>query len=339
MKLLRLAMAALFALSTAAPVSAHGPHRPRIGVKHDDVLKATENWGTYCITELAGMFREAVALNVKSGISPKPEWIAAPDAGGQSKWPRVAVSPGVTTAGPDLGVARETPLGGAPGADPLKKAPPPSGKITVFTAKKFVTMDPGWPEATAVAVADGKILSVGVTFDDLKPWLDKYPYEVDGRFKDKVIYPGFVEAHTHPVMGSLAVSRPSLSFFPMRNPYGDEIPGVASKQEAIAKLKQYAASAKPDETLLTWGYDVVAMGGDLPDAADLDQISKTQPIIVWDASEHYAFANTAALKKYNITSETVANTTGAGRNPDGSSNGQFLGTDAARLILPHVIAE
>jgi predicted amidohydrolase YtcJ len=35
----------------------------------------------------------------------------------------------------------------------------------VFVAKKFITMDPGWPEATAVAVQNGSILSVG-SLDD-----------------------------------------------------------------------------------------------------------------------------------------------------------------------------
>jgi predicted amidohydrolase YtcJ len=33
--------------------------------------------------------------------------------------------------------------------------------ITVFVAKEIITMDPGWPTASAVAVQDGKILSVG----------------------------------------------------------------------------------------------------------------------------------------------------------------------------------
>ena len=136
-----------------------------------------------------------------------------------------------------------------------------------------------------------------LTFDDLKPWLDKYPYEIDDRFKDKVIYPGFVEAHTHPVMGSLAISRPTLSHFPMRSPYGADIPGIKNHAEAIARLKQYVADAKsPDETVLTWGYDVLAMGEDF-DRTSLDAISASQPIIVWDASEHNAYANSAALSK------------------------------------------
>ncbi|WP_343232567.1 amidohydrolase [Microvirga antarctica] len=269
-------------------------------------MQPTEDWGTYCVTELAPVFREAVALNIKAGLSPK------------SSPMKVAVVAGM-------------PIPAAPPA-----APP---KITVFLAKKFVTMDPGWPEATAVAVMDGKIVSVGVTFDDLKPWLDKYPYEVNDQFKDKVIYPGFVEAHTHPVMGSLALSRPSLSYFPMRNPYGADIPGVKTQAEALAKLKQFVADAKsPSETVLTWGYDILAMGSDF-DRNKLDEISKTQPLIVWDASEHYAYANSAALKKYGITNKTIAGVTGAGAYPDGSSNGKFLGTDAARLILPTVIAE
>ena len=72
---------------------------------------------------------------------------------------------------------------------------------------------------------------------------------------------------------------------------------------------------------------------------ELDQVSKTQPIIVWDASEHFAYANSAAIAKYGVTPDKLKGVTGAGTNPDGSSNGQFLGTNAARLILPEVIAE
>jgi hypothetical protein len=51
------------------------------------------------------------------------------------------------------------------------------GAVTVFTARKIVTMDPGWPEATAVAVQDGRILSVG-TLDDLQPWLRRFPHTI-----------------------------------------------------------------------------------------------------------------------------------------------------------------
>ena len=42
--------------------------------------------------------------------------------------------------------------------------------VTVFVAKKIHTMDPGWPEATAVAVRGGTILDVG-RLDDVKLYL------------------------------------------------------------------------------------------------------------------------------------------------------------------------
>ncbi len=219
-------------------------------------------------------------------------------------------------------------------APPTQPAPqePQSDHVTVFVAKKIVTMDPGWPEATAVAIQNGRILSVG-SLDDLKPWLDKYPHDIDDRFADKVLYPGFIEPHGHPLLGGIALSRPPLTFFPLANPYGPPFPGVKTKEEAVAKLKEYVAQAKsPQDTVIAWGYDVVAMGGHL-DRAFLDQITKTQPLIVWDASEHFVYANSAAVETYGITPEIVAKTLGAGKLPNGESDGQFLGVIAAEAIL------
>lgn len=89
-----------------------------------------------------------------------------------------------------------------------------SQPITVFVAQKIITMDPGWPEATAVAVRDGKIISVG-SLDDLKPWLDKNPYKIDRTFADMVLLPGFVEPHGHPFIGGTALALPLLTYLPI----------------------------------------------------------------------------------------------------------------------------
>jgi predicted amidohydrolase YtcJ len=336
---------------------AHGVHRPRIGASHKTPSGAPETWGTYCITELAPLFREAIALaaanNPAAASDAAPMTLAQSSPAPGSAAPTTAAPMSVRSQAPDsVNIKPSIPTPNPdpapqPANIPLLKPLPPSlsakpqettDKITVFVARKIVTMDPGWPTATAVAVKDGRILSVG-TFDDLKPWLRRYPYEVDRRFADKVIYPGFVEAHGHPVMGSVAISLPPLSFFPLRNPYGPDFPGVKTRAAAMAMLSKYVKEAKPNTTVLTWGYDVVAMGGDLLTRTDLDTISKTTPIVVWDASEHYVFANSAAIEKYGITNELVAKTIGAGKNPDGSSNGQFLGTEAAKIIVLKPLSE
>jgi predicted amidohydrolase YtcJ len=221
---------------------------------------------------------------------------------------------------------------------PVSAAAQDKGVITVFVAKKIVTMDPGWPAGTAVAVRDGRVLSVG-TLDDLKPWLDKSPYTIDQTFADKILLPGFVEAHGHPIIGGTALTRPLLTYLPEPSPYGPGFPGVKTKPEALAKLREYVSRAtSPAETVLAWGYDVIAMGGTHLDKNELDTISATQPILVWDASEHFVYANSAALKKYNVTRDDTK-LTGIMAGPDGEPNGQFLGEKAAQRILQQTVAE
>lgn len=206
------------------------------------------------------------------------------------------------------------------------------GPITVFVAKKIVTMVPGRASATAVAVRDGRIVSVG-SLEDLAPWLKTGPYTINKTLADKVLYPGFIEAHGHPLLGGIEVSLPLLTYLPVSNAYGPDFPGVKTRAEVIATLIKYVKAAKtPDETVLVWGYDVIAMGGEHLDKTQLDKISATQPILIWDASAHYVYANSAALKKYKITKANLA-INGVMAGPDGEPNGQFLGTTAAGSIM------
>jgi len=210
--------------------------------------------------------------------------------------------------------------------------------ITVFVAKKIITMDPSWPVATAVAVRDGRVLSVG-SLAELKPWLDKAPHTLDRTFADKILFPGFIEPHGHPVLGGTALTRPLLTYLPTPNPYGPAFPGVKTREQAWTKLREYVGKAQSgDETVLTWGYDVIAMGGKHLTKNELDEISTTQPILVWDASEHFVYANSAALEKYKVTRDDTR-TNGIVAGPDGEPNGQFLGTTAAQRILAEPLLE
>jgi predicted amidohydrolase YtcJ len=213
-----------------------------------------------------------------------------------------------------------------------------SHAITVFVARKIVTMDPGWPLATAVAVQDGRVLSVG-SLADLKPWLARFPHSLDRSFASKILLPGFIEPHGHPLLGGTSLTRPLLSYLPTPNPYGPAFPGVKTRPAAFAKLREYVANAKsPGETVLSWGYDVIAMGGKHLTKTELDEISTTQPILVWDASEHFVYANSAALRKYAVT-RADTRTNGVMAGPDGEPNGQFLGTTAAHRILEKPLIE
>ena len=203
----------LCSLSLPPMAWAHSASQSRIGASHLTPSGAPEDWGTYCVTELAPMFREAIASRDKLALNDQIFRDTTAADGGASTLDVSAIKqanrPLLTPLQPSL----------------MDAPAEPTDSITVFVAKRIVTMDPGWPEGTAVAVKDGRILSVG-TLEDLEPWLSRFPYKIDFSFKDKVIYPGFVEAHGHPVMGAIAVSRPALSYFPLRNPYGPDFPGA-----------------------------------------------------------------------------------------------------------------
>jgi predicted amidohydrolase YtcJ len=218
-------------------------------------------------------------------------------------------------------------------AHPAKAA---EAETVVFTARKIHTMDLGWPDATAVAVRGGKILGVG-SLADVKQYLGKEPFRLDGTFQDKVLMPGFIEPHGHPLIGAITLTRPLLAHLPTARAYGPDQPGVKTFAEATARLREYVAAEKdPARTVLAWGYDVVAMGRHLT-KDDLDRISATRPIMVWDASEHFVYANTPAMKKAGVT-RALTKMNGVGVGQDGEPNGQFLGTTAAQFILQREIA-
>jgi predicted amidohydrolase YtcJ len=219
--------------------------------------------------------------------------------------------------------------------------PAPGSPITVYTARQIVTMDPGWPEGTAVAVRDGKVLSVGRTVDDLAPWLDAAKRDgttvtVDDTFKDRVLVPGFVEAHGHPLIGAISLTRPCLSYFPQPSPYGPDFPGVKDLAAAEKAIETHLTTHPDDgKPVVFWGYDVAAMGRHL-DKTILDRTAGARAVWVWDASGHFVYGSSAALKDRGVTPKDFA-INGVMAGPDGEPNGQFLGADAAAWVLGPVL--
>ena len=109
-----------------------------------------------------------------------------------------------------------------------------TSEITIFTAKKIITMTEAMPDAKAVAVADGRIVSVG-TLESLKPWLDRYPHELDERFADKIIMPGFIDPHLHPSLPAVLTQFPFLAPDDWSLPTG-EFPGAMTPETYEARL-------------------------------------------------------------------------------------------------------
>jgi predicted amidohydrolase YtcJ len=197
--------------------------------------------------------------------------------------------------------------------------------ITIYKAKKIITMNPSNPEATHVAVRDGRILGAG-TLDEVKGW---GKYEIDDTFKHHVLVPGMIEAHAHVAEGASA-NIPYVGYFdrPLVNGVAK---GIKSYDELIATLRKMDKEiSDPKQLLLVQGFDPIYFPGERLTCQQLDAVSTTRPIYIIHASLHLATVNTAALKAGNITRDTQ--TAGVGRYENGEPNGELQEAPAMSLI-------
>lgn len=202
---------------------------------------------------------------------------------------------------------------------------PKFGKITVFRARKIITMCDAMPEATAVAVADGKIVSVG-TMDSLKPWLSCYPdYGIDDRMADKVLMPGLIDPHIHPSLPAVLTQFPFLAPDDWSLPTGD-FPGAKTEGEYITRL-QTLVDAHPDWEIpcIVWGYHPLWHGNQY--RSELNGLFPGRPVILWHRSFHELICNDAALAWLEVTEEDVQG------NPEINWNKGHFWENGAQVLL------
>ncbi len=162
---------------------------------------------------------------------------------------------------------------------------------TVYAARRILTMDPARPDATHVAVREGRILGTG-TLEGLRGW---GPVALDERFADKVLLPGFVEAHSH-VGEGVYWRYVYCGFFDRRDPDGRTWPGAKTIEAVVARLREAQARlADPLEPLFGWGLDPLYFGSRRVTRQDLDAVSALRPVAIVHASGHILNPNTAAL--------------------------------------------
>ena len=164
----------------------------------------------------------------------------------------------------------------------------------IYGARRIRTMDDSLPEATAVAVSRGKIVAVG-SLEELQRQLANQSYEVDDTFRDKVLMPGFIDNHVHPMLvGGFLLQTQFITPFDWNLPSG-HVQGVRGHEAYLARLREAEAKmTDPQAWLWTWGYQR-NFHGELS-RKDLDAVTSTRPVVVWGRSFHEVILNTAALE-------------------------------------------
>jgi len=175
-------------------------------------------------------------------------------------------------------------------------------RTTVFQARKIITMNPMQPEATHVAVRDGRILAVG-SLERMREWGS---FDLDARFAEKVLMPGLVEGHSHLMAGGLW-QFPFVGFHARTAPDGTVWQGCRSFGEVVERLIAVEATmTDPQQPLLAWGFDPIFFGAERMTIEHLDRVSASRPVVILHASQHLMNVNSAALARAGIDRDTEA---------------------------------
>jgi predicted amidohydrolase YtcJ len=175
-----------------------------------------------------------------------------------------------------------------------------TAEVVVYTARKIITMEPALPEATAVAVADGRIVSVG-TLESLKPWLAVSEVTIDRSLEDKVLLPGFIDPHVHPSLPAVLTQFPFLAPDDWVLPTGD-FPGARTPKAYEAGLKALVAQHQnSDVPFITWGYHPLWHGEVYRE--QLNAWFPDTPVMLWHRSFHELIGNDTAFAMLGITQD------------------------------------
>lgn len=179
-----------------------------------------------------------------------------------------------------------------------------AGKITVYLAKNIVTMDQTNPEATAVAIRDGRILSVG-SLESLQPWLVNNSYSIDKQFENNVLFPGLIDPHLHPMLAALQLSMTWITPESW-NVLNEEIKAVRTPEKYWQRLAEEVEKDADSSTpiFITWGWSKPEHGPVTRQM--LDKLPTDKPIMVWQRSLHEAVYNTAALKWMKLLDKKIS---------------------------------
>ena len=190
--------------------------------------------------------------------------------------------------------------------------------VTLFTGV-FITLDAGRSRASAVAVADGRIVAVGDEADLQQRFRVATTVRLPG-----VTVPGFADAHIH----TLGLGE-QLEKLDLRGLQKDAIVELVAAQ---------ARTTAAGGWILGGGWDQGFWSpARFPQARDLDAVAPTHPVMLTRIDGHSVWLNSVALTRAGITAATPDPDGGRIlRDPSGAPTGMLVdnAVDLVQKVVP-----
>ena len=165
----------------------------------------------------------------------------------------------------------------------------------VLVAGRIATLDPGRPEARALAVRGDRIVAVG-SEEEIAAWIGPSTREL--RLPEAFAMPGFIESHGH-FLG-VGDARAQL-----------DLRAAGSWEDIVAQVAAAVERARPGELIRGRGWHQEKWSRPPADAVQglprhdaLSAVSPENPVILTHASGHAVFANAAAMELASISART-----------------------------------
>lgn len=151
----------------------------------------------------------------------------------------------------------------------------------LLTNGRIYTLDPNNPWADSLLIDDGEIRFVGQLRD--VPDHDARTLNL----KERLVLPGFIDTHAHPVLGAAMLETLSLDY--------SDSPDIWLQQ-----IRDYAADNPSLPFIFGLGFYAKKFGDKGPTKELLDEVVPDRPAVIIDEGGHSAWANSAALKLAGI---------------------------------------
>lgn len=184
---------------------------------------------------------------------------------------------------------------------------------------KVYTVNEEQPWAEAIAIDGSKIMYVGDA-SGLKSVIGYGTEIID--LDGKMVLPGFVDGHVHPMAGSLLARGIDLQ--------------TDDRNELFDRLKTYVAERPDDDIILGYGWRFTLFIDGNPTKDMLDEIEADRPVFLWAIDGHAAWVNTKALEVAGVdkdTPDTVPGFSFFERDADGNPTGYIIEVPAMMEVF------
>lgn len=161
---------------------------------------------------------------------------------------------------------------------------------TIIINATVHTMDPARPTVEAVAILGNRIVAVGST-KEIQKLAGPATRTIDA--KQRLVLPGFNDAHTHFLSGGF-----QLASVDLRN--------AGTPQEFVSRIRAFAAKTPKGRWITGGDWDHERWpDAKLPTKELIDSFTADTPVFVSRLDGHMALANSATLKLAGVTRQTL----------------------------------